>query len=91
MSLISIVISLVVVGVLLWLVNTYIPMDAKIKKVLNIAVMVVVVLWLLNLFGVLDHLRNIRASVQPPALGMSASIMVLQPAVVAGSLVLGRS
>ena len=92
MSLISIVISLIVVGVLLWLVNTYIPMDAKIKKILNIVVMVVVVvLWLLNLFGVLDHLRNIRALVQPPSLGMSASSMFSQPAVVAGSLVPGRS
>jgi len=91
MSLISIVISLIVVGVLLWLVNTYIPMDAKIKKVLNIVVMVVVVLWLLNLFGVLDHLRNIRASIEAPSLGMSASSMVSQPAVVAGSLVPGRS
>ena len=52
MSLITIVITLIVVGVLLWLVNTYIPMDGKIKKVLNIVVMVVVVLWLLNVFGV---------------------------------------
>ena len=42
MSLISIVISLIVVGVLLWLVNTYIPMDGKIKKILNIVVVVVV-------------------------------------------------
>ena len=53
MSLITLVITLIVVGVLLWLVNTYIPMDGKIKKVLNIVVMVVVVLWLLNVFGVL--------------------------------------
>ena len=50
MSLISIVISLLVVGVLLWLVNTYIPMDGKIKKIINIVVVVVVVLWLLNVF-----------------------------------------
>ena len=58
MSLITIVITLIVVGVLLWLVNTYIPMDGKIKKVLNIVVMVVVVLWLLNVFGVWGHLRR---------------------------------
>jgi hypothetical protein len=61
MSLITIVVTLIVVGVLLWLVNTYMPMDGKIKKVLNIVVMVVVVLWLLNVFGVLGFLGNVRA------------------------------
>ena len=91
MSLISIVVSLIVVGVLLWLVNTYIPMDAKIKKILNVVVVVVVVLWLLNLFGILDHLRSIRASIQAPSLGASASSMVLQPGVVASSGVLTPS
>ena len=60
MSLITIVITLIIVGVLLWLVNTYIPMDGKIKKILNIAVVVAVVLWLLNVFGVLGHLNNVR-------------------------------
>ncbi len=66
MSLISLVVTLIVVGVLLWLVNTYIPMDGKIKKILNIVVVVVVVLWLLNVFGVLDHVRTIRASLPSP-------------------------
>lgn len=47
MDLISLIITLVVVGVILWLVNTYVPMDAKIKRILNIAVVVLVVLWLL--------------------------------------------
>ena len=60
MSLITMVITLIVVGVLLWLVNTYIPMDGKIKKILNIAVLVIVVLWLLNVFGVWDHLRSVH-------------------------------
>ena len=60
MSLITIVLTLIVVGILLWLTNTYIPMDGKIKKVLNIVVMVVVVLWLLNVFGVWGYLRNIH-------------------------------
>jgi len=55
MSLISIVLTLIVVGVLLWLINTYIPMDEKIKKILNIVVVVVVVLWLLYGFGVLGQ------------------------------------
>ena len=68
MSLVSSVITLIVVGVLLWLVNTYIPMDGKIKKVLNIVVMVVVVLWLLNVFGVWGHLRDVRVTMQAPSL-----------------------
>ena len=66
MSLISIVVTLIVVGVLLWLVNTYIPMDGKIKRILNIVVVVVVVLWLLNVFGVWGQLRNVRVSSQLP-------------------------
>ena len=60
MSLISIVLTLIVVGVLLWLVNTYIPMDGKIKKILNIVVVVVVVLWLLQILGVLGSLNTIH-------------------------------
>ena len=55
MSLISLAITLIVVGVLLWLVNTYIPMDGKIKQILNIVVVIVVVLWLLSVFGILGH------------------------------------
>lgn len=50
MSLINLVIVLIVVGVLLWLVNVYIPMDAKIKSILNAVVVIAVVLWLLSLF-----------------------------------------
>ncbi len=76
MSLFTILITLIVVGVLLWLVNTYIPMDSKIKKILNIVVVVLVVLWLLNAFGVLDHLRNVRASIQSPSPGTSGWSMV---------------
>jgi hypothetical protein len=60
MSLISVVITLIVVGVLLWLVNTYIPMDGKIKKIINIVVVVAVVLWLLSAFDILGHTRDIR-------------------------------
>lgn len=54
--LVSIVISLIVVGVLLWVVNSLIPMDAKIKQILNVVVVIAVVLWLLKAFGVLSHL-----------------------------------
>jgi len=60
MSLLSLVITLIVVGILLWLVNTYIPMDARTKKILNIVVLIVVVLWLLNVFGILPALGTIR-------------------------------
>ena len=78
MSLVTIVITLIVVGVLLWLVNTYIPMDGKIKKILNIVVVVVVVLWLLNVFGVWGHLRGVRVSIESPSLGTSTCSMVWQ-------------
>ena len=60
MSLISLVVTLIVVGVLLWLVNTYIPMDAKIKQILNIVVVIAVVLWLLSVFGVIGSLSAVQ-------------------------------
>ncbi len=60
MSLISLVVTLVVIGVLLWLVNTYIPMDGKIKNILNVVVVVCVVVWLLYAFGILNHSGDIR-------------------------------
>jgi len=60
MSLISLVVTLIVVGVLLWLVNTYIPMDGKIKKILNIVVVICVVVWVLYAFGILNHAGDIR-------------------------------
>jgi hypothetical protein len=60
MPLIQVLIALIVVGVLLWLVNTYIPMQSSIKSILNAVVVIVVVLWLLNVFGVLHSLTNIH-------------------------------
>ena len=60
MSLISLVIVLIVVGVLLWAANTYIPMDQKIKTIMKIVVVIAVVLWLLSAFGVLGSLDSIR-------------------------------
>jgi hypothetical protein len=53
MSLINLVVTLVVVGVALWAINTYIPMDQKIKTILNVVVVILVVLWLLRGFGLL--------------------------------------
>ncbi len=60
MPLLNVLISLIVVGVLLWLVNTYIPMDGKVKNILNIVVVIVLVLWLLRAFGVLGTLQGIN-------------------------------
>jgi hypothetical protein len=60
MPLVTLVIYLAGIGVLLWLVNNYIPMDAKIKQLINIVVIVVVVLWLLRVFGVMGPLSRIR-------------------------------
>jgi len=57
---ISLVVTLIVVGVLLWLVNTYIPMDGKIKKILNIVVVICVVIWLLYAFGIMGRTGDIR-------------------------------
>ena len=55
MDLIQLIVTIVIVGVLLWLVETYIPMDAAIKKILQIAVIIIVALWLLQSFGLLGH------------------------------------
>jgi len=58
MELIQLVVVLIVIGVLLWLVNSYIPMDEKIKSILNVVVVIAVVLWLLALFFPgLQHIR----------------------------------
>ena len=60
MPLSNVVIALIVVGVLLWLVNTYIPMDGKIKQILNAVVVIAVVIWLLQVFGLIGTLSSIR-------------------------------
>jgi hypothetical protein len=60
MPLINIVIVLIVVGVLLWLVNRFIPMQGTIKSILNAVVVIAVVLWLLNIFGLFHSLSHIR-------------------------------
>lgn len=60
MPVLNIIIVLIVVGVLLWLVNTYIPMQRTIKNILNAVVVIIVVLWLLQVFGVLGSLNTLR-------------------------------
>jgi hypothetical protein len=60
MPLIQILLTLIVVGVLLWLVNRFIPMAGSIKSILNAVVVIGVVLWLLNVFGLFHSLSRIR-------------------------------
>ena len=60
MPLIQVVVVLIVVGVILWLINRFIPMAGSIKTILNAVVVIAVVLWLLNVFGVLGSLSSIR-------------------------------
>jgi hypothetical protein len=60
MPLIQIVMVLIVVGVLLWLVNRFIPMQSTIKSILNAVVVICVVLWLLNVFGLFSSFSHIR-------------------------------
>ena len=60
MPLIQLVIVLVVVGLALWVINSYIPMQATIKKILNVVVVIVVIIWLLNVFGLMGNISAIR-------------------------------
>jgi len=60
MPLIQLVIVLVVVGVILWVINSYIPMQSTIKKILNVVVVIAVILWLLSIFGIIGNLSTIR-------------------------------
>jgi len=60
MPLIHIVVVLIVVGVLLWLINNFIPMQSTIKSLLNGVVVIVVVLWLLQIFGVFAMFSHTR-------------------------------
>jgi Na+-translocating ferredoxin:NAD+ oxidoreductase RnfA subunit len=60
MSLFTVLIVLIVAGVLLWLVNNYIPMDGKIRRILNIVVVIAVIIWLIKVFGLLNYLKDIH-------------------------------
>jgi hypothetical protein len=60
MLLIPILLTLIVIGVLLWLVKTFIPMAQSIKSILNAVVVIVVVVWLLNVFGLLESIQALR-------------------------------
>ncbi len=58
MSVLTILIVILVVGVLLWLINTYIPMQPTIKSILNAVVVILLVVWLLDAFGLINVLKN---------------------------------
>jgi len=56
MTLLGLIITLIIIGVILWLINTLIPMDPKVKTILNVVVVIVLLLWLLSVFGVVGPL-----------------------------------
>lgn len=60
MPIVTVIVTLIVVGVILWLVNTYIPMAAPVKTVLNVVVVVLLCLWLLSLFGLMNYTIPVR-------------------------------
>jgi hypothetical protein len=60
MSLVTLVITLGVVGLLMWLVNRFIPMQGQIKSILNGVVVIVVVLWVMKIFGLFEYLSQFR-------------------------------
>lgn len=60
MPLITIIVTLVIAGVVLWAINTYIPMAKPVKTILNIVVIVVIALWLLQVFGLIGSINNIQ-------------------------------
>jgi hypothetical protein len=60
MPLVTLVLVLIVVGVLLWLINTYIPMASSIKTILNVVVVIVVVVWVLQAMGLWSGISSFR-------------------------------
>lgn len=60
MPILTIVLVLIAIGIVLWLVNSYIPMDGTIKKIMNVVVIVAVILWLLKVFGIWSFLTQIH-------------------------------
>ena len=60
MPLIQLVIVLVIVGVVLWVINSYIPMQSTIKRILNLVVVIAVIIWLLSVFGLIGNISSIR-------------------------------
>lgn len=60
MSILSVILVIVVVGVLLWALNSFVPMDSKVKSILNIVVVILLIVWLLRAFGLIGTLSSIH-------------------------------
>jgi hypothetical protein len=60
MPLIQLVLVLVAVGVVLWVINSYIPMQSTVKKILNVVVIICLIVWLMSVFGLIGKLSTIR-------------------------------
>jgi hypothetical protein len=60
MPLVNVVVTLLVVGVLLWLINRFVPMQSTIKGILNAVVVIVVVIWMLKIFGLWTYVTQFR-------------------------------
>jgi hypothetical protein len=60
MPILTVLLILIAAGVLLWLVNSYVPMDGKIKSIFNVVVVIIVVVWLLKVFGLFHYLSDIH-------------------------------
>jgi len=60
MPIVTILVVIIVVGVLLWLINSFIPMDSKIKSILNVVVVIILIVWLLKVFGIFTSLMDIH-------------------------------
>ena len=62
MPIVPVILTIVIVGVIMWIVNTYVPMSAPIKQVLNIVVVILLCIWLINLFGLFSYTLPVRHS-----------------------------
>jgi hypothetical protein len=60
MNLLTIIVALIVVGLALYLINRFVPMDSKIKTILNWVVVIILIIWLLKAFGLFDIMKNVN-------------------------------
>jgi len=66
MPLLPVLVTLLIADVILWLINAYIPMDSRIRGLLNLAVVIAVIVWLLSAFGIIGGLQAAPAAIPPP-------------------------
>lgn len=60
MTPINLIVTIIIAGVGLWVINTYIPMARPVKTILNVVVVTVICLWLMQMFGIIDSIKSIR-------------------------------